>query len=144
MVCILMHVIKIIQNSHNLPPFVPPPSHALTQVPQPCSMSDLCLGVGRRFWKKSCIFTVWLLCPRPSTRTPAPEVMKSTIWVDPSLVIITISDLCLRVEKKIFNSPESLSHCHGLASVVVRRPLTSSSQELLGQSLRNWYVSFVG
>ena len=34
--------------------------------------------------------------------------------------------------------------CYGLASVVLRGPLTSSSQELLGQSLPFWYVVSVG
>ena len=35
--------------------------------------------------------------PRPITCTinPAPEVMKFTIWVDPSLLIITIYSACL-------------------------------------------------
>ena len=39
-----------------------------------------------------------------SARTPAPEVMKFTIWVDPSLVIITIHLYCLKHahEKNIF------------------------------------------
>ena len=34
-------------------------------------------------------------------RTPAPGVMKFTVSVDPSLVIITLSELCLGVEKEI-------------------------------------------
>ena len=34
-----------------------------------------------------------------------------------------------------------LCYCYGLASVVVRRPLTSSSQELLGQSWLNLVCS---
>ena len=33
--------------------------------------------------------------PRPSTRTPAPGVMKFSILVDPPLVIITILSVCL-------------------------------------------------
>ena len=39
-----------------------------------------------------------------SARTPALEVMKFTIWVDPSLVIITIHLYCLKHahEKNIF------------------------------------------
>ena len=60
MCCILIHVIKII--------------HSLSPHP-------LLLGT----------FTIpdWPIRPCPSTRTPVPGVMKFTILVDPSLVIIT-------------------------------------------------------
>ena len=54
------------------------------------SLSDLCLGVEKGIFKNIRIFTMTLIWPRPSTRTPVPEVMKFTILVDPSLVIITI------------------------------------------------------
>ena len=60
--------------------------------------------------------------PRRSTRTPAPRVMKFTISVDPSLVIITLylvclMELCLEVEKKIFkrNNAVSLYNLYGHA-----------------------------
>ena len=42
------------------------------------------------FKKKLYIFTKLFMWPRPSTRTHAPRNMKFTIFVDPSLVIITI------------------------------------------------------
>ena len=40
---------------------------------------------------------------RPSTRTPAPGVMKLTILVDRSLVIITIYVVCPKFLKKYIN-----------------------------------------
>ena len=40
-------------------------------------------------------FTIRLIWPRPSTRTPAPGVMKFMILVGPSLVTITIYSVCL-------------------------------------------------
>ena len=67
-------------------------------------LSNLCLGIIRRFSKKLCIFTNYIL-PRPSTRTHVPEFMEFTILVDISLVIITIydifslSDLCLSIKR---------------------------------------------
>ena len=48
-------------------------------------LSDLCLEVQRRFLKKKCIFIVWLIWSRPSTRT----IMKFKISVDSSLGIFT-------------------------------------------------------
>ena len=55
------------------------------------SLSDLSLGVEKKIFKEITHF-IW---PRPSTRTPAPGVMKFTILVDPSLVIITTYLVCL-------------------------------------------------
>ena len=47
--------------------------------------------------------------------------------------ILSLSDQCLGVKKKNFKEIMHFSYCYGLASVVVRRPLTSF-QELLSQS----------
>ena len=49
-----------------------------------------------------------IIWPRPSTRTPAPGVMKFTFLVDP-YYILGLSDLCLGVEKKIF---KEIMHFH--------------------------------
>ena len=53
------------------------------------------------------MFTILLIWPRPSTRTLALRVMKFTILVGPSLVIITIHLVCLnqvrRFLKKYIN-----------------------------------------
>ena len=46
------------------------------------------------FFFKSCIFTIWLIWPNPSTRIPAPGVIRFTILVDPSLFIITTYLVC--------------------------------------------------
>ena len=87
-------------------------SHALTQEPVPRGSWNLvdsssviiiiltvCLIYNsmkrRRFLKKYCIFTIWLVWPRPSTRTPVSGITKFAIFVDPSLVIITIHLVCL-------------------------------------------------
>ena len=54
----------------------------------------------------------------PSARTPAPEVMKFTILVDPSLVIITKNIVCLGVKKKILKGImyfPYLTYSHALA-----------------------------
>ena len=62
------------------------------------NLSDICSGMVQ----KSCIFNIWFTRPCPSTRTPAPQVIKFTILVDPSLVqyyILSLSDLCQGVEK---------------------------------------------
>ena len=76
------------------------------------SLSDLCLVVEEKIFKRNnTFFTLWLICPRPSTRTPAPRVMKFTILVDPSLASLpyTLFDLCLGVEKKIL---KEIMHFH--------------------------------
>ena len=58
-------------------------------------LSDLCQQVEKKiFLKKLCIYTMYLIQLHPSTRTPAPEVMKFTIVVDPSLVIINVHLIC--------------------------------------------------
>ena len=59
-------------------------------------LSDLCLGVEKKILKEIMHFH-YMTCimPHPSTRTPAPGVMKFTILADPSLVIINIYLVCL-------------------------------------------------
>ena len=59
------------------------------------SLSDLCMGVKMKILKELMQFHYMTFMPRPSTRTPAPRVMKVTILVDPSMVIITIHLVCL-------------------------------------------------
>ena len=69
------------------------------------SLSDLCSR--NRDFKGNNAFSLYdSMKPCSSTRTPAPGVMKFTILVDPSMVIMTIHvfslfDLCLGVEKNI-------------------------------------------
>ena len=50
----------------------------------------ICAWEQRRFLKKQCIFTIKLIPPHLSTRAPSLGVIKFTILVDPSLVIVTI------------------------------------------------------
>ena len=50
-------------------------------------LSDLCLGVKKKIFKEKNAFSLYDL--HPGTRTPAPGVMKFTIFVEPSLVIIS-------------------------------------------------------
>ena len=57
-------------------------------------LSDLYLSEEKIF-KEIMHFQIWLIWPRPSTRTPDQRVMKFTILVDPSLVIITTYLVCL-------------------------------------------------
>ena len=52
-------------------------------------LSDLGLGVEKKMFKEIMHFHYLTLWPRPCTKPPAPGVMKLTILVDPSLVIIT-------------------------------------------------------
>ena len=56
-----------------------------------------------------CIFTIWIIWPCPSTRIPASGIIKFEILVDPSLFTISLSELCPRVEKKIF---KDIVHFH--------------------------------
>ena len=70
------------------------------------SLFDLCLGVKKRILKEIMHFHCMTYMAYPSTRAPAPEVMKLTFLVDPSFGhyyhILNLFDLCLGVEKKIF------------------------------------------
>ena len=83
------------------------------------SLSDLCSR--DRDFKGNNAFSLYdSMTPCSSTRTPAPGVMKFTILVDPSIVIITIHvsslfDLCLGVEKNIFKEIYTL---HFLPNVI--------------------------
>ena len=55
------------------------------------NLSDLYSSVQKKNFKKLNISTIiWLTWPCTSTRTPAPGVIKFTILVDPSLVIIIL------------------------------------------------------
>ena len=79
------------------------------------NLSDPCPSDGRQEGeKKYCMFTTCLWA-RPSTRPPAPGVIKFTIFVDSSLVIITILsvcliyNVCLSEEKKVLNE---IMHFH--------------------------------
>ena len=68
-------------------------------------LSDLCLGVETKIFKEIMYFHYITIWPRPCTRTPAPGVMKFTILVDPSFVIITIHLVCMDhapVQRRIF------------------------------------------
>ena len=61
------------------------------------SLSVLCLGVEKKKFKiyKKMHFIIRLRWPHPCTRIPAPGVMKYTLMVDPTLVIITIHLGCM-------------------------------------------------
>ena len=48
--------------------------------------SDLCPEVVKEILKNECISTIWLISPRPSTKSPALGVMELIIFVDPSVV----------------------------------------------------------
>ena len=57
-------------------------------------------------------FTLWLIWPSPSTRTPAMQVMKFTIsrlFLGHHYYIHSLSDLCLWVQRKIF---KEIMHYH--------------------------------
>ena len=66
------------------------------------SLSDHCPGVEKKNFKDTIIFTMWLIWPHPGKTTPVLEVMKFTILVDPSLIIIIIYLICPIEEKKNF------------------------------------------
>ena len=60
------------------------------------TLSFLCLGEEKKIFKEIMHFHyMTYIWPCPSTRTPAPGVMKFAILVDPSLVIIIIHLVCL-------------------------------------------------
>ena len=59
------------------------------------SLYVLCLGVGKKIFKDIMHFHYMTYMVTPSTITIAPGVMKFTILVDPSLVIITMYLICL-------------------------------------------------
>ena len=67
------------------------------------SLWYICPGVGKNNIKRNNInaFSLWLIWSRPSTGTPSPGIMKFTIFVGPSLTILTVN-LRPRVENKIF------------------------------------------
>ena len=52
-------------------------------------LSDLCLGVEKKIFKEIIQFLYMSYMDTTSTITPAPGVMKFTILIDPSLIIIT-------------------------------------------------------
>ena len=61
------------------------------------SLSDLCLGVKKRIFKGIMHFHYMTYMATPQPKNPCPRGLKFTIWVDPSLVIITIIHLfCLK------------------------------------------------
>ena len=76
------------------------------------SLADLCLGVEKKIFKRNNAFTVYDLWPCPSRITSCPGGHE--IWVDSSLVIITIhyiyslSEPCPGVEKKILKEIHQL------------------------------------
>ena len=94
------------------------------------------------------IFTLRLIWSCHSTRSPAPGVMKISILVDPSLVIITtycVSDLYLGEEKKNFKGimqfhfktyiamPEHKNPCPtGLEMYNFGRPFLGHHYNILG------------
>ena len=59
------------------------------------SFSDLCLKVKKKILREIMHFHYMTYMARPSTRTPAPGVMKFTILVARSVVIITRYLVCL-------------------------------------------------
>ena len=48
---------------------------------------SILVGPREKDLRKQCNFSIYLIWPRPSARTPAPGVMKSTIWINPFLVM---------------------------------------------------------
>ena len=64
-------------------------------------------------FKKYCIFTLWFIWPSPTTKNPAPWVMKYTILLNPSLVIITMHLVCLIYVEGFQRNEFSLHHLHG-------------------------------
>ena len=81
---------------------------------------DQCLGVKKKIFKGIIIFTIWLIWPHPSARIPAPGVTKFQILVDPSLsylnYILSLSDLCLGVKKKIL---KEMMHFHYMTYIAI-------------------------
>ena len=63
------------------------------------SLSDLCIGGKKKIFKRNNAFALYDLpgiWPHPCARTPASEVIKFVILLDPSLVIISIHLFCLK------------------------------------------------
>ena len=50
----------------------------------------LCLVEKKTIFERNNAYSLWLSCPRPSTRNAALGIMKFTIFVDPYLVFTTI------------------------------------------------------
>ena len=71
-------------------------------------------GMKEDFKKESCIFTISLIWPHPSARTPAPEVIKSTILVDSYLVIITLDLVCLIYASEERRFLKGIMHFHDM------------------------------
>ena len=117
------------------------------------SLSDLCLGVEKKILKKLCIFTVWLICPPFSTRTPAPGVhnafslydlyghapstrtpalgfMKFTSLVDPPWSSLIIHLVLSEPKKEIHHIPYGcyIPNLVNISSVVLEKVLTHDVQ----------------
>ena len=66
------------------------------------SLSDLCLSEGKKILAEIMQFPYMTYMAMPKQRTPAQGVMKFTILVDPSMVIITIYRIPLNIIHTFF------------------------------------------
>ena len=92
------------------------------------SLSALCLGGEKKIFKRNNAFSLHDLYDHTlAQETLDPGIMNVTILVDPSLVIITIiilslSDLCLGVEKQIFTKLMHFHHMTYMATPKHKNP----------------------
>ena len=85
------------------------------------SLSDVCMGLGKKILKEKRIYTIWVIWPHPSIRTLALVVIGRP-FLGHHNYILNVSDLCMGVEEKIF---KGIMHFHYM-TYSIRTPALGS------------------